>query len=255
MSRGIVYVAIGQKYVNEACKSASSLKDNIRNIHITIFSSQNVQNQCFDEVVLVKDSQNGYLDKILCMSNSPYEHTIFLDTDTYVCEDFSELFTLLEKYDIGAAEAELRAGNNLLGETYNYQDIKDIDGKFIFPMYNSGVIIYRKSPQLSQFFSDWLTLAEKQMQEKGIVYGDQPAFQITLHNSNLREVVLTPEYNCRFIFPVCVSGTVKILHGMHPDILTVAKEINSDISTRLYHPRWGLIEDKKLQLIKNVLTK
>ena len=122
-------------------------------------------------------------------------------------------------------------------------------------MYNSGVIIYKKSPQLDQFFSDWLTLAEKQMQEKGIVYGDQPAFQITLHNSNLREVVLTPEYNCRFIFPVCISGIVKILHGRHPDILTVAKEINSDISTRLFHPRWGLISDKKLQLIKNVLVK
>ena len=79
------------------------------------------------------------------------------------------------------------------------------------------------------------------MQKKGKAYEDQPAFQEILHQSNLKEVVLTPEYNCRFIFPVCVSGTVKILHGRHPNLPSIAKEINSDISTRLFHPKWGLI--------------
>ncbi|NMG05953.1 glycosyltransferase [Brasilonema sp. UFV-L1] len=255
MSVGIVYVANGERYVDEACQSASSLKDKMPHIHITIFSTKSVQNQCFDELVLVKDSQNPKLDKILYMSKSPYDYTLFLDTDTYVCDDFSELFTLLKKYDIGAVEAELRAGRNQLGEFYNYQELKDVDGQFIFPMYNSGVVLYRKSLQVSKFFSDWLTSFQEQMQEKGMTYGDQPSFQMTLHKSNLREVVLTPEYNCRFISPVCVSGTVKILHGRHPDIRMVAKEINSDISTRLFHPRWGLISDKKLQLITKVLAK
>ena len=75
------------------------------------------------------------------------------------------------------------------------------------------------------------------------------------YKSNIKEVVLTPEYNCRFISPVCVSGRVKILHGRHPELQTVAKEINSDINTRIFHPRWGLISDKKLQLITKVLTK
>jgi lipopolysaccharide biosynthesis glycosyltransferase len=255
MSTGVVYVASGESFIDEACQSVSSLKHKMPNIHTTIFSSQSIQCKFFDEVVLIKSSQNKKLDKLIYMSKSPYDKTIFLDTDTYVDGDFSELFTLLEKYDIGAAEAELRAGRNRLGESYNYQDIKDIDGRFVYPMYNSGVIVYRKSPQVSQFFSDWLTLAEKQMQEKGIGYGDQPSFQIILHKSNLRQIVLTPEYNCRFTFPVCVSGIVKILHGRHPDLQTVAKEINSGISTRLFHPRWGLISDKKLQLITKVLAK
>jgi hypothetical protein len=255
MSTGVVYVASGERFIDEACQSASSLKDKMPNIYTTIFSSQSIQCNFFDEVVLIKSSQNKKLDKIIYMSKSPYDKSVFLDTDTCVADDFSELFTLLEKYDIGAAEAELRAGTNGLGQTYNYQEIKDIDGRFVFPMYNSGVIVYRKSPQVSQFFSDWLTLADKQMQEKGIGYGDQPSFQITLYKSNLREVVLTPEYNCRFISPVCVSGIVKILHGRHSDLLTVAKEINSDISTRLFHPRWGLISDKKMQLITKVLAK
>lgn len=34
------------------------------------------------------------------MLHSPFEHTIFLDTDTFVCGDFSELFDLLDHFDI-----------------------------------------------------------------------------------------------------------------------------------------------------------
>ncbi|PPS42803.1 hypothetical protein B1A85_13920 [Chroococcidiopsis sp. TS-821] len=252
---GVIYVAIGSKYVTEALNSASSLKDKVPGLDVTIFSDESVKAQCIDKCIVIESSKNGYLDKIVGMSKSPYEFTLYLDCDTYICDDFSELFTLLKKYDIGAAEAEIRAGSNLLGEVYNYQEIKDIDGQFVFPIYNSGVILYKKSPQVDQFFADWLTLAERQMQEKGVAYGDQPAFQTTLHKSNLREVILTPEYNCRFIFPVCVSGRVKILHGRHLDIKTVAKEINSRISTRIFHPRWGLIPDEKVQLITKVLSK
>ncbi len=255
MSQGVVYVASGERFIEEASHSASSLKDKMPNIHITLFSSEKLTNKVFDEVVLIKGDQNVRLDKIIYMSKSPYKETLFLDTDTYIGDDVSELFTLLKKYDIAVAEAELRAGQNRLGEIYNYQELKDADGKFIFPIYNSGVILFRKSPQVSQFFIDWLDLAQKQMQEKGPSFGDQPSFQITLHKSNLREVVLTPEYNCRFVFPVCVSGKVKILHGRHPDIRKVEQEINSDINTRLYHPKWGLIPSRKSELLKAVFTK
>lgn len=253
MSVGVIYVATGSNYIDEACRSATSLKEKMPNMHTTIFSDQSIIADCFDNCVLIESSKNGYVDKIIGMTKSPYEYTLFLDSDTYVCDNFEELFTLLEKYDIGASEAELRSGKNLLGESYNYQDIKDLNGKFIFPIYNSGVILYRKSQNIDNFFSDWLNLASEQMQEKGVAYGDQPAFQITLHNSSLREVVLTPEYNCRFIFPVCVSGMVKILHGRHHNIKIVAQEINSEINTRLFHPKWGLIPDSDFDFLGKVV--
>ncbi|MFH7027671.1 MAG: hypothetical protein ACHBN1_20300 [Heteroscytonema crispum UTEX LB 1556] len=254
MRKGVVYIASGKKFIDEARQSASSLKDRMPELNITIISDDKVEDKCFDKWIFLKKTENVKLYKIAGMPHSPYEHTLFLDTDTYVCSDLSEIFTLLQKYDIGVAQAELRAGKNLLGESYNYQQSIDCDGRFIFPIYNSGVIIYKKSPEIEKFFKDWFSLAEQQMQEKGTKYGDQPSFQLSLHKSNLREVVLTPEYNCRFVFPVCVSGIVKILHGRHPDLPAIAKEINSEISTRLFHPRWGLILDRKSQMLKKVLT-
>lgn len=246
MSMGVVYIANGRKYIDEAFQSATSLKDKMPSMHTTIFSTEDVKAHCFDRIVVIQDSQNGYLDKVLCMSYSPYDYTLFLDTDTYVCSDFSELFTLLEKYDIGASLAPLRGGINSQGEVCSYQNRKDINGRFIFPIINTGVILYKKSSRVSKFLSDWLALCKQQMNEKGKSYTDQPAFHETLSKSNVREVILTPEYNCRFIFPVCVSGIVKILHGRHPNLPAVAREINSDLRCRLFHPNWGLTGQKRL---------
>ena len=153
MSTGVVYVATGNKYINEACFSASTLKNYMPSIHTTLFTTdKKYTHPVFDEVVVIQSSHNGYLDKIIGISKSPYEYTLFLDTDTYICSNFSELFTLLEKYDIGAVHAELRAGKNELGESYNYQDLRDNNGNFLYPMYNSGVILYKKSNKVDNFF-------------------------------------------------------------------------------------------------------
>jgi Nucleotide-diphospho-sugar transferase len=252
MSTGVIYVATGQQYIQEALISAYSLKEKMPNLKTTIFSDEALTDKCFDNCVVIESTGNGYLDKIVGMLKSPYTDTLFLDSDTYICDDFSELFTLLDKYDIGAIHAEHRAGKNQLGDSYSYQDLQDEDGKFIFPMYNAGVILYRQSPQVSQFFNEWFSLADRQMKEKGLYFTDQPAFQALLHQSNLREVILTPEYNCRFIFPVCISGIVKILHGRHPDLPALAKEINSHTTTRLFHPRWGLIPNSRLKALQQI---
>lgn len=253
MSLGVVYVAIGKKFIDEACYSATSLKERMPNLDITIFSNENVQHGCFDKCLIIESSQNGYIDKIVGMSQTPYDYTLFIDSDTYICSDFSEIFTLLDKYDIGAALAELRAGKNQLGEIYSYQELVDEQSRFIYPIYNSGVIVYKKSFAISHFFSKWLNLAKQQMQEKGMSYGDQPSFQLALHQSDLRQVVLPHEYNCRFIFPVCISGTVKILHGRTSNFPELAKAINVEISTRVFHPKYGLVTPSALQMLKKII--
>ena len=253
MTTGVVYIATGKQFIDEAIISASSLKGKMPSLSITIFSDENIEANCFDQHIPIVSTKNGYLDKIVGMSKSPYSRTLFLDTDTYICSNFLELFTLLDKYDLGAILAELRAGKNLLDEAYNYQELKDENGCFIYPMYNSGVILYKKSSHVKQFFLDWLTLATQQMQEKGMAYGDQPSFQLALHRSTLRQVVLPNEYNCRFIFPVCPSGEVKILHGRASNFPKLAKEINSEISTRLFHPKFGLIPDSRFGMLKKII--
>lgn len=249
---GAIYVATcQQKYIDEACISASSLKQAMPDLSVTLLSDQTIVESCFDQCIPIQSSRNGILDKSWGMLHSPYDYTIYLDTDTYICEDFSEIFTLLEKFDIGAALNEHRTG--LLGEiSWDYQTMKDIQGRWIYPIYNGGVIVYKRSPAVMDFLSHWFT-STRQLLLAGNNVEDQTSLQILLHESDLRTVVLPPEYNCRFIYPVSVCGTVKILHGRHPDLSTIAQEINSSIHPRIFHPKWGLISGSGFSMIQKAV--
>lgn len=88
------------------------------------------------------------------------------------------------------------------------------------------------------------------MDEKGITHGDQPAFTPALIKNDLREVILPPEYNCRFILPIGLCGMVKILHGRHPTLPRISKEINSYTGPRIWQPGFGLIPDSSLEIFK-----
>jgi len=217
-------------------------------MHITIFSDQRINATCFDKFIILQSSHNGYLDKIMAMQQSPYERTLFLDTDTYICSNFSELFGLLDKYDIGIMLAEHRTGEHN-GISWDYQTCQ-VDGSWVYPLVNSGVILYKKSSKITQLFDDWFLLAKQEMCEYGIKHGDQAAFTPILFKSDLREVILPPEYNCRFAYPIGVCGTVKILHGRDSNLPMIAKEINSYTGPRIWQPGLGLIPRTKLELIK-----
>lgn len=234
MSLGVIYIATGKKYIDEACQSASSLKDKNPNISITIFSSEKVEQPYFEQVVIVKNPQYNYKDKVLHMNQSPYERTLFLDTDTYICSDISELFTLLEKFDIAAAHTR----------TLNPIEVEGVPKSF--SGMNTGVILFKKTPQIRILFSNWLMLHEQNMQEKGENAPDSSAFREALYKSELRIATLTPEYNCRFRFSTGVCEVVKILHGRYPDMPALAKEINKETGVRFFIMGIGLINDTKL---------
>jgi len=55
MSRGIIYIATGEKYIKEALISAASLKDKMPDLSITLFSSKEVNSQVFNEVILINN--------------------------------------------------------------------------------------------------------------------------------------------------------------------------------------------------------
>jgi hypothetical protein len=254
MSTGVIYVATGkQQYINEACISASSLKKQIPHLPVTLFSDQPVTASCFDECRIFESSGSGILDKALGMQQSPYDYTLFLDTDTYICGDFSELFTLLEKYDVGAALNEHRTGR-FEHIMWDYQHMTNDQGRLVYPIYNGGVILYKKSPATARFLTDWFDLTQRRWMD-GKILEDQTSLQYSLYESDLKTVVLPPEYNCRFIYPVGICGTVKILHGRHKNLAAIAEEMNREIDPRIFHPRWGLVPTSGTSIVKKIVQK
>src|SRR5438876_4187783 len=100
MTRGAIYVVTHDKrYLNLLRASAESLKSVMPGLPITVFSQFPVEGPNFDEVKIVEPAGDGFYDKARLMSQSPYQQTIFVDTDIYAVRPFDELFTLLDHFD------------------------------------------------------------------------------------------------------------------------------------------------------------
>lgn len=236
---GVIYIATGAKYIQEACVSATSLKANSPQLSVTIFADTYVQCPNFTNRVFLDKPSFSFLDKVKNIYYSPYKYTLYLDSDTYICSDISELFMLLDKFDIAVAHAPGRIAS---GSNYNIKGIPDS-----FPEMNAGVILFKKSNKLKKFFNIWLNLyledirLHKEVGDTRHNVHDQPSFRCALYNSSLRIATLPPEYNCRFVFPCYVCRNVKILHGRHPNLLSIAEQINSTVKKRVFIPGSGII--------------
>ena len=111
---GVIYYASGEDYIKEANKSAKSVRSKLKDIPIVIFTDGNGQEyldeKLFDEIILSKSGAGYKIEKIECMLHSPFEKTLFLDSDTELLEPVFELFELLDKFDLAAAHAPVRFG-------------------------------------------------------------------------------------------------------------------------------------------------
>ena len=108
-SRGVVYVATGKKFVDEALISIASVKTHMPDIPVTLFTDLEEyitsRPDGVESVRLLPEVTRSCRDKINPLSNSPYEKTLFLDTDTYLCEPVYDIFEMLNRFDIALAQA------------------------------------------------------------------------------------------------------------------------------------------------------
>ena len=243
--RGVLYVASGRRFIEEACASAESLKRHMPNIPVLLHTHDPVDHPAIDSVVTDRvslDTKEAKAHKIECMAASPFERTLFLDTDTQVLDRVDELFALLDAFDLGAAHAPNRLyfGNGEYPGEAEYPS----DLPASFPELNTGVMVYNtESSSVQALFRAWRCRFEE-MRDLGATR-DQISFREVLYNSDVRFTVLSPEYNCRSEFPVYLEGTVKIDHARHPDPDLAERVLNDTAGRRTRHPwmfesRWRM---------------
>lgn len=156
---GIVYVATRKEnYVAEAFLSAHSAKDLMPKLPITLFTdrvdSAFCKAHCFDRVEPITTQTNyrsrwadGQLDRIKCLIESPYERTLHIDTDTRIqTREVLSLFKRLDTIDIAMAECQPDA--SVSAAHYGH------------PMFNVGVILYKKSAEVIRLLDEWRTLTK-----------------------------------------------------------------------------------------------
>jgi len=240
---GVIYIATGEMYVKEARKSVDQLKS-IMNVDVTLFTDTKINQGPFDNVVTIGESNSGFAGKVELMKKTPYEKTIFLDTDTYVLNDISDIFDLLKNFDICIAQNEKGYGFDELPPDHIYRDIPTG-----FPEFNTGVIGFKMSSELERFLDEWLDLFVKDKQQQyyeSDVITDQQSFRVALYKSDLRHNVLPMNYNCVFRRCGYLNGEVKLFHGRllnfegvgatkDIDVRQAVAELNSVSKPRIYY--------------------
>ena len=238
MTEGIVYIATGSEFVQEALLSAERVNAAMPDVSVTLITDEQVDNPLFDEIIPIENPEYGFEDQILNMHRSPYDRSIYLDTDIYIYEDITDLFGLLESFDVGLAHSSSRVA-------WDVEGVPDS-----FPEYNSGVIAYRNNSDFQDFLSEWerTYFGEK---EGDITMRNQPSLRKALFESELRIATLPPEYNCMYRYPGYAVGTVKVFHGRlqeldgpgagnYFDVQDAVEAINSTEEKRVFTQLGGI---------------
>ncbi|MEX0653193.1 MAG: sulfotransferase [Phycisphaeraceae bacterium] len=183
--RGIVFIAAGDFFAQAAVNAARSIRETNPGLGVHLFTdSRAVDGSVFDGVTRIEDGHRR--SKVDYLSESPFERTLYLDTDVRVVADIGEMFDLLDRFDIALAHAHSRENPNTT-RTWRHEI------PAAFPQLNGGVILYKKAPAVAKLLDDWRTAYHTAGFKK-----DQVTLRELVWLSDLRLAVLPPEYNVRF---------------------------------------------------------
>jgi hypothetical protein len=236
MENGVLYIASGSMYIEEAIESAKSIKEHTR-LPITLVADRTVESQHFDAVIQSDDFLYHYGDSVLQIPTLPYESTILLDTDTIVSDSFNELFSLTSNYDVAAAtiaESRFEIGDKVPNA---------------LPEFNTGVVLFNRNERTSNFISRWKNIYKKYLNKN--VRMNQPAFREAVFQSSARFMTIPTEYNCRANFGGYLTEKVKILHGSFDDPEEILRKLNEYVTPRVFFNNSSEISVEKVNTTNN----
>jgi hypothetical protein len=249
-SRGILYIASGSNFRDEAIISARSIKAVWPDVQLAIITDQPFDAGVFD-VVQIAAMQGGNIDKVRNISLSPFERTILLDSDTYCLQPFPELFDLLDHFQLAAAFDIGRFSERWEPSIGRRVFIQSDGVPECFIEFNTGVIVFRREPEVLQVFDQWLQACIDARRAAIPFAQDQPAFRKVIYDSGLRIATLPSEYCFRLHTPDLARTAVKILHGrwaysdLGPDqeavLARLGRLVNRILDTRVLVHAFGII--------------
>jgi hypothetical protein len=232
---GFLYVAFGVKHIREALRSAVSLRHWCPTAAIALITDQCIGRSVFDQIITLptpeKEAQGNYHLKIGGMRLSPFQRTIFLDTDTLVCADLTNLFPLLDQFDMLVTHNAWRVDRAFEDHDKPYSDVPTP-----FMSCNTGFLGFAASPPVETLLVKWAERMQLQIEKYGET-NDQPAFRWALFHSNARFCVLSNAHNYHAHNPFMLPGhqALAVLHDRRPFMDWFAKVNN--VHSRVSSPR------------------
>ena len=184
-SIGVVYIATGEKYVRAAVNSAASVKKHCKNLKIHLFTDlENFSHDCIDGITHIEQPHRR--SKVDYLIKTPFERTLYLDSDTRIVDNIAEVFKLLDNFDIALAHAHAR--NHPATKEQWHTHIP-----YSFPQLNGGVILFKMNAKVESLLKQWREAYHTAGFKK-----DQVTLRELVWNSDLRLTILPPEYNIRY---------------------------------------------------------
>lgn len=233
---GILYIASGRKYHNEAVNAIKRTKKIMPSVPIALCTDWKGENKCkeIDYYIELENPSYTFGDKVNNYYNSPFDKTIFLDTDTYIIDSIEVLFEMLDRFDVLASHAPIEEDEIIMLPE-------------AFAEMNSGVIAYKKNKRTEKMFEMYKSNYEECYQYYTTKYNDvppdQPSFRYAVYHTDVKFCFLPHEYNCMVDFPCFLSNIVHIIHGHYENEIMGRKAelINENTDLRLYNPNKGVI--------------
>lgn len=199
---GFITTAVGDRRYH---RYAHNLVSDLQRIHPTIPIAVGTDDpESFPgchTIPIAHISEKRYRSKIETCLKSPFELSVFIDSDSRVLAPVSELFELLELVDIALAFADGREAMQEPIFSFKAQGL---------PL-SSSTIAFRKS-RSHGILERWLSEYEDGELFKN--RGDQQYLsRLILLHEGLRFAVLPPEYRMNTNLPQTVSGLVRIVTG------------------------------------------
>lgn len=190
------------------------------------------------------------LAKVSLYNRSPFDKTIYLDCDTCLLANISEVFKLLDWVDLALTldiRAKIKDAINLLRVEQTVDNSCDVVHTLnsmgmavsaTTPQYNGGFLGFRKNEPTKQFFLKFSSFLNVVIENQDICFlRDQGALAAAIEAVNPRVKVLPYQYNFlskwKNQYPQS-TDPVKILHCTYPMRPQYAKNVTRSLSTRIF---------------------
>lgn len=248
-SQGILYIATGASYLAEARLSAQSVRRFHPGIKIAVATDQAVAADADFDLVMappigghsnqtdsfLERDRVAYYRKIRPLLESPFEKTLFLDSDTYVAAPLDELFVLLDQFDLLVTPAHVIHDYQFEMDAAPFSQIPAAFGYF-----NTGLVAYRRNAAGTAFLQRWMENYINHTAQHTV--NDQPAFRLTLYQGVASFHVLPAHYNIISWVPFIVpaGGRIVMLHGRNPWLQKWVARFSGTATPTLVGPLTGL---------------
>lgn len=190
MEKGFLYIAFGESFTKEALMSIKSLK-RYNNEPVLLMTDQKINNEIESLIDIYSQIEPKHIRaKVDFICHSPFQKTVYLDSDTVVTRNISDMFDVLDRFDVGLVHDYARKRLKYSKLIPEYDDIP-----YSFSEFNGGIMAFNSTEETNSFFKLWREYFYKYYNQTN--GWDQVSLRVSLWNSKVKIHTFPFEYNIR----------------------------------------------------------